>query len=103
MYALDPPSHGGLGLRRVQWQANSTNDASVRLATRMQFTFEGIARWQRKLEPCKTGNGVDLTVLEERNERGVERPGRHSAILSMCWDDWMEKRDQVVRLMSRRN
>ncbi|KAH7335238.1 acyl-CoA N-acyltransferase, partial [Rhizoctonia solani] len=41
-YALKQPSDGGLGLRRVQWQAHADNTASIRAAQRMGMKMEGI-------------------------------------------------------------
>lgn len=108
LYSLDPPSEGGLGLRRVQWQAHSENKPSIRLARRMLMTYEGTIRWQRTLPAGKIGNGVDVQRLKEA-ERYVgegqgQRPGRHSAMLSMCWDDWLVdgKRELVLEMMGRR-
>ncbi|KAF9225370.1 hypothetical protein BS17DRAFT_778510 [Gyrodon lividus] len=46
-YALDLPAFGGLGLRRVQWQASDENCASVGAAETMGFKFEGVLRWDR--------------------------------------------------------
>jgi len=98
-YCLDsPPS--GLGLRRVQWQANSQNTNSVRAAQRLGFTLEGIIRWQRVLADDCEGNGVDISHLPEINGKKLG-PGRHSAMLSLCWDDWIEKRAALVAMMSR--
>jgi len=93
-----PPS--GLGLRRVQWQANSLNTRSITAAQRMGFTLEGIIRWQRVLPEGITGNGVDVSHLPEVNGKKLG-PGRHSAILAICWDDWEEKRELVEKLMAR--
>ncbi|KAF5336232.1 hypothetical protein D9758_014360 [Tetrapyrgos nigripes] len=39
-YALDLPEDGGLGLRRVEWRANSLNAPSVGLAKRLGFRME---------------------------------------------------------------
>lgn len=78
-YCLDPPTDGGLGLRRVQWLANASNKPSVGAAEKLGFRFEGTLRWYRVLPNGKTGPGV-------RNDgRG---PGRDTTILSICFDDW---------------
>jgi RimJ/RimL family protein N-acetyltransferase len=88
---LDPPPHG-LHLRRVQWQAFSTNQASIAAAQRLGFQLEGIIRWQRVLPEGKIGNsdGVIDDKMPEMDPTGQKRlgPGRHSAMLSLCWDDW---------------
>lgn len=40
---------GGVGLRRVQWQANSVNEVSRKVAERIFFSLEGVMRWERVL------------------------------------------------------
>ena len=99
-YALEPPERGGLGLRRVQWQANSRNTASRRMAERMGFRFEGFLRWQRIFHQGKRrgkcGNGKDLP---ENNSDG-EDLGRDTVILAICWDDWQQgSRDHVISFL----
>ncbi|EJC99181.1 GNAT family acetyltransferase [Fomitiporia mediterranea MF3/22] len=73
----------GLGLRRVQWQAHGENAQSVRSAERMGFRKEGLMRWDRPLREGKIG-------LHVSPERAAVRAGvgRHSWMLSLCWDDW---------------
>ncbi|KAL5522786.1 hypothetical protein ACEPAG_8804 [Sanghuangporus baumii] len=88
-YCLELPSsingkYGpGLGLRRVQWQTHEENAASVRAAERMGFKREGLIRWQRALPEGNYG----VTVPPERAAL-CKNPGRHSWMLSVCWDDW---------------
>lgn len=82
-YSFDPVDQGGLGLRRVQWQANVENLPSVACAKRLGFQFEGIQRWQRVLPPQK--KGLVPESMERKDGRG---PGRHEAVLAICWDDW---------------
>jgi RimJ/RimL family protein N-acetyltransferase len=100
LWALDPPSAGGLGLRRVEWKTHSANAASRRAALRMGFEFEGIARWERVFP----GGKVTLPVqaLEKRNGTKGELPGRHTAIFSIVWDEWDDKRPKVIALMERK-
>ncbi|KAH8898492.1 acyl-CoA N-acyltransferase [Thozetella sp. PMI_491] len=98
-WALDPPSAGGLGLRRVEWRTHSENEASRRLASRMGFEFEGIMRWQRICHGGKVGLAID--ALERRNGTTGEGIGRHTALYSIVWDEWDTKRPQVVAKMSR--
>ncbi|KAI5117399.1 hypothetical protein M0805_004621 [Coniferiporia weirii] len=92
--AADPApfgSGGGLGLRRVQWQANADNARSVRTAERMGFRLEGIARWQRLLTEGKRGYEVPRT-------RGIGGNGFHVCVLAICWDDWeLEKAKEAVK------
>ncbi|KZW01208.1 acyl-CoA N-acyltransferase [Exidia glandulosa HHB12029] len=72
---------GDLKLRRVQWQAHADNGPSRRAAERLGFKFEGIARWQRVLPADREGH---------KRPGDEERPGRHSVVLAVCWDDWEE-------------
>lgn len=99
IYTLDPPSTGGLGLRRVEWQCHAENDASRGAALRMGFEFEGIARWA-----CVFPHGeiaLPVKALEERNGTKGELPGRHTAIFSIVWDEWDAKRPNVLARMRR--
>lgn len=88
----------GIGLRRVQWQAHADNAPSVRTAQRMGFRLEGYIRWQRVLDMHKTGPAVPPERLAL-----CARPGRHSAMLSLCWDDWELEggRETVQKQMDR--
>jgi RimJ/RimL family protein N-acetyltransferase len=100
-WILDPPSAGGLGLRRVEWQTQSDNLPSRKAAERMGFELEGIARWQRVVPP---GNiGLPVEALEKRNGTTGEAKGRHTAIYSIVWDEWDEKRPHVIAQMERKN
>jgi len=100
LYTLDPPSAGGLGLRRVEWQCHAGNAASRRAALRMGFEFEGIARWQRVFPRGTVALPVE--ALEKRNGTKRELPGRHTAVFSIVWDEWDEKRAKVVARMERK-
>jgi RimJ/RimL family protein N-acetyltransferase len=101
LWTLDPPSTGGLGLRRVEWQTHTENQASRRIASRMGFEFEGIARWHRKL-PGNNKVGLPVDELERQNGTKGEVRGRHTAIYSIVWDEWVAKRPQVVALMEQK-
>ncbi|CAE6455031.1 unnamed protein product [Rhizoctonia solani] len=97
-YALKQPSDGGLGLRRVQWQAHADNMASIRAAQRMGMKMEGILRWERTI-PIDKDNGI-----KPRDDDVLQLKGRHSAMLAMCWDDWENQgREHVQKLMARRS
>ncbi|KAJ1299809.1 hypothetical protein OPQ81_000708 [Rhizoctonia solani] len=81
-YALEIPSRGGLGVRRLQWQAYTINVPSIKVAERMGFKQEAIVRWQRP-------QAVEIKVCAPLStEDDLFVPGRHSAHLSVCWDDW---------------
>jgi RimJ/RimL family protein N-acetyltransferase len=107
-YTLDLPNEGGLGLRRVVWQANAPNNASVRAAERMGFRKEALMRWDRVLEggweKGKVGN--DRAMPNRGAEGGdgeKQEMGRDTVTLSHCWDDWEEGgRDKVKSVMERR-
>ncbi|KAF9005191.1 acyl-CoA N-acyltransferase [Cyathus striatus] len=91
-YTLDLPALGGLGLRRVVWQANSANVKSIRLAERMGFKLEGILRWDR-----------DGYISPREGDPRAECPGRHTALLSLCWDEWESGgREHADRIIARK-
>ena len=100
-YALTAQAEGGMGLRRVQWKANSMNAASLRVAERMGFQREGLLRWhyvfRDGLHRGKIGNGRDLPKDSPAGDLG-----RDTVVLSLCWDDWLNGAKHVVqRAMSR--
>lgn len=103
---LDSVQDGGLGLRRVQWQANASNTASVSAAERMGFTLEGVIRWQQVLSVDKKGSegaGIDREGLPRAGWKGQEwGAGRHTAMLSICWDDWVQGVENHVDALVRR-
>ena len=100
-YTLDPPSAGGLGLRRVEWKCHAGNESSRRAALRMGFEFEGILRWERAFPGGAVGLPVD--AFEKRNGTSGEALGRHTAIFSIVWDEWDEKRVKIVGIMERKS
>ncbi|KAG9125691.1 hypothetical protein FRC07_006590 [Ceratobasidium sp. 392] len=96
-YALDMPKDGGLGVRRVQWQAHASNQPSVRAGMRLGFKMEGVIRWQRPLPAGKESSAPF------RADDSLGLPGRHSAMLAVCWDDWENGGRELVRgLMERK-
>ncbi|KAF4622273.1 hypothetical protein D9613_009224 [Agrocybe pediades] len=103
-YALNLPAvqPGALGLRRVVWQANVMNAASIRTAERMQFRREGTLRWDRLLPEHKShlgaGNGKKVRDGDPRSAC----VGRDTALLGLCWDDWEDgARDKVEAIIGR--
>ncbi len=100
VWTLDPPSADGLGLRRVEWQCHSENEASRRAATRMGFEFEGIKRWHCVLSLEKVG--LTAEALGKRNGTKNEPLGRHTALFSIVWEEWEDKRPKVIALMERK-
>ncbi|KZT61416.1 hypothetical protein CALCODRAFT_553136 [Calocera cornea HHB12733] len=95
LYLLDPPSRGGLGLRRVQWKANAANERSVRAAERLGFAREAVLRWAMVLPQGK--EGLDPPPGEEGTGKG-----RHTVMLGLCWDDWEAGGREKVEALIRR-
>ncbi|TFK97412.1 acyl-CoA N-acyltransferase [Pterulicium gracile] len=87
-YTLDLPERGGLGLRRLQWQSNERNKASVRVAEKMGFKKEGVVRWDRVVVGHIERGGDSETVERRNGDPRAELGGRHSVMLGMCWDEW---------------
>ena len=76
--------------------ANARNERSVNAAKRLGFQLEGILRWHRVLPEGKEGDVA--AVGEQADGKG---PGRDTAMLAICWDDWggvvREKIQNLVR------
>ncbi|BGO93100.1 hypothetical protein NBRC10512_003285 [Rhodotorula toruloides] len=100
------PSTPGLGLRRVQWFADARNGPSIAAAQRLGFTIETTTmRWDRVLPPAKNGEALPESVKGEwRAEEEKRGGGRHSAVLGLGWDDWLEggAREKVRALVEDR-
>lgn len=98
-YCLELPSsplqRRGLGFRRVQWTAHPENQPSIALAKRMGFKEEGLLRWTRVVPQIVEGNGIPLRDEDPKNPS----PGQHSAVLSLCADDWENGGGELVRHM----
>lgn len=101
-YCLDLPERGGLGLRRVQWQANVQNNASTKTALRMGFQHEGVKRWDRVILPSIGKPNAVENIPREGDPRRTAF-GRHSALFGLCWDEWEDgTREKVGELMKPR-
>lgn len=103
-FTLNLPSQqpGALGLRRVIWQANALNKASVRLAERMGFKLEGILRWDRVLPASKSAVGAGNEKDIRNGDPRKECVGRDTALMGLCWDDWEGGvREEVDKIMRR--
>ncbi|EKM51008.1 uncharacterized protein PHACADRAFT_262954 [Phanerochaete carnosa HHB-10118-sp] len=94
-YCLELPgaSLPGLGLRRVQWCAHTKNLPSARLAERMGFKREAWIRWMWVLPEELTRDGEKPS----EEDRWPERYGRHTLMLSACWDDWQGGVKEIVQ------
>lgn len=98
-YCLELPENGGLGMRRVQWQAHVQNAASVRVSERMGFRYEGVKRWDRVI-PASVGKPNTAERFPREGDSRKEDWGRHTALLALCWDDWEDgAREKVQGLM----
>ncbi|KAI4261276.1 MAG: hypothetical protein L6R42_003524 [Xanthoria sp. 1 TBL-2021] len=100
-YALDSPERGGLGLRRVQWKANSVNAASRKVAERMGFVYEGMTRWERVfrdgVNKGKVGNGRGVPPGAKEGDLG-----RDTANFGISWEEWGDGgRERVRGVMER--
>ncbi|OJA14176.1 hypothetical protein AZE42_11036 [Rhizopogon vesiculosus] len=103
-YALESPSQGGLGLRRVQWNCSSMNAPSIRAAERMGFKKEGILKWHRVYHGGKDKGKVHNGREFPRGGHGEQDYARDTVILSHCWDDWEQGgRENVQTIMGRQN
>ena len=101
-FCLELPENGGLGLRRVQWQANVQNEASVNAALRLGFILEGVKRWDRVIPASEIKPNTVEKLPREGDPRKTDF-GRHTALLGLCWDDWEGGiREKVRELMKPR-
>jgi len=98
-YALNLPTHpkGGLGLRRVQWEANVKNKSSIGLAMKMGFKMESVKRWSRVLQLGKEEGSNGLPT--RRGDPREEFKGFDTACLALCWDEWEEEGKRQVEAM----
>ncbi|KAM5543710.1 hypothetical protein V8D89_002327 [Ganoderma adspersum] len=85
-YGLELPSASppGIGFRRVEWRVHPGNKPSLGLAERMGFKRDGVVRWLWVLPDELKEMGDECT----RADAFEGRTGRHTVILSVCWDDW---------------
>lgn len=95
-YCLELPSASppGLGLRRVQWCAHTKNLPSARLAERMGFKREAWIRWPIVLPKELTRDGEK----PHEDDKWPERFGRHTLMLSVCWDDWQDGVKDIAQI-----
>ncbi|GAA5853314.1 hypothetical protein JCM5353_006268, partial [Sporobolomyces roseus] len=107
-WTLDPPSilaPHNLGLRRTQWFANPSNQASITVAQKMGFKLEApLIRWERSLE---IGKGKESLLLPrwlegDRKRREEEIGGRYSSLLAVDWEDWEGGGREFVEELLRR-
>jgi len=74
-------------LRRVQWQANVQNTASIKASQRMGFLWEGVKRWDRVIPASEEKPNTVEKLPREGDSRRADF-GRHTVLLAVCWDDW---------------
>lgn len=92
-YCLELPPHG-LGIRRLQWTTDSSNnDISRRAAERMGAKKEGTMRWAYYI--------TSKTVVDEGHLPRENDPNRggssDSILLAICCDDWEQGGRERVR------
>ena len=98
-FCLELPENGGLGLRRVEWQADAQNAASIKASLRMGFQHEGVKRWHR-IVPASNGKPNTAERLPREGDPRRGDFGRHTVVLGLCWDDWEDgTREKVRELM----
>jgi hypothetical protein len=100
------PTSEGLGLRRTQWFAKSTNIPSITAAKRMGLVEEASLnhpmRWDRVFDHWRDGvEPLPIFLTGERKEVEEARGGgRHSVLLGTDWEAWenggREKIDALV-------
>jgi hypothetical protein len=113
-YALNLPSDPmlpGLGLRRVEWAAESGNIRSIATAKRLGFQMEGTLRWQWILPDTvqeNVGQKFERKMVDD--EKGGDPAkdvpvgkGRHEVYLSICWDDWERGGRETLRTQMARS
>ena len=94
-YVLNLPtaSPPGIGFRRVEWRAHPGNKPSLGLAERMGFKRDGVVKWLWVLPDELKEVGAECT----RADAFQGKTGRHTVILSVCWDDWEGGVDEKVK------
>jgi RimJ/RimL family protein N-acetyltransferase len=102
-YCLATPDekHPGLGLRRIQWCANSRNEPSIKAGLRLGFKMEGKLRWERIVAADwkSSGNGNVIRA----GDPAPAMTSRDSTLLSFCVDDWEDGgRELVQKLIDRK-
>jgi RimJ/RimL family protein N-acetyltransferase len=100
--ALTSTEEGGLGFKRMVWQASSVNEASIRLAEKLGFCREGTLSWYRKVphgkKKFKIGNGRPLP-----RDSHIDDVWRDMIVLSHCFDQWQHGGLETVRAAMDRN
>ncbi|KAF8754625.1 acyl-CoA N-acyltransferase [Rhizoctonia solani] len=86
-----------------QYQRTHVNTHAVGLlmhpqaAERLGSKFEGIIRWQR---PLPAGRESSAPF---RSDDSLGLPGRHTAMLAICWDDWENGgKEHIQKLVNRK-
>lgn len=79
------------------------NSRSIKLAERLGMKLEAVLRWDRVLPASRIEFARKEALLREGDPRG-NKPGRDTARLAICWDDWCqggkEKVEQVMQRIS---
>lgn len=85
--ALESPERGGMGLRRVDWRASTSNLASSKLAEKMGFERVGVVPWHIRFVKGKLrgkiGNGKELPP-----DCDPDDVWRDTVNYCLAWDRW---------------
>lgn len=105
-YILDSEAEGGLGLRRLQWKANSLNKPSHKAAMRLGFKEEGVLRALVVLPKGTEGvagefEAEEVLMVAGRPGRNEGRQQRDTWMASVTWKEWEDGvREHVDRLVA---
>lgn len=91
--ALDPPSQGGIGLKRAEWYSGSENLESLRLAERMGFEKVALIPWHIRYIKGKLAGKVGRNPPPGTDPEDL---WKDTVIFSLAWDRW----EDTARLMT---
>lgn len=87
-YGMSAPDRGGLGLVRLEWHSSAQNEASIKVARRLDFQETATVEYEKCIQ-----NGVERGKIGNGKEKP---PGtaagdvwRDIIIFSMTWKDWI--------------
>ena len=108
--ALDPPSFGGYGMRRVLYKSFTFNPASQISAPRLGFQGDGIIRAEYMVPPGRPGRRKSFVIycrrlMEIAGNQEDERndwPSADCWLGTIVWTDWEDGGKQLLdSLMTR--
>ncbi|KAJ5090263.1 hypothetical protein N7532_008947 [Penicillium argentinense] len=100
-YAFQSSESGGLGFRRVHWQASTTNPASAKLAEKMGFEKIGLTPWHMRFVNGKAKGKVGNGKVPPP-ETDPQDLWRDTFSFTLAWDQWEKGvKERVERVMER--